>query len=111
MAPLQPQRHSATSGSSRRRRQVFYRAALSHPHPNANSDLTCPLPPAPPPPPPGPQEACCRHGAAEESVLLLPLDLVGPPEELEAAAEAAFGAFGGQGVAYLVHNAGVCYTL
>lgn len=42
----------------------------------------------------------------ESNVVLLPLDLVGPPDALEVAAQQAFQAFEGQGVDYLVHNAG-----
>lgn len=41
-----------------------------------------------------------------EHIELLPLDLVGPYEQLEVAAQQAFAAFGGQGVDYVVHNAG-----
>ena len=40
-------------------------------------------------------------------MLLLPFDLLGQYEELDAAAAAADAAFGGSGVDYLVHNAGV----
>lgn len=42
----------------------------------------------------------------EEHIELLPLDLVGPYEQLEVAAQQAFAAFGGHGVDYVVHNAG-----
>lgn len=51
-------------------------------------------------------KAACTEHVPEADVLLLPLDLVGPYEDLEQVAEAAFEAFGGQGVDYLVHNAG-----
>lgn len=49
--------------------------------------------------------ACCEY-VPEEQVVLLPVDLVGNSEALEEAAEAAFAAFDGAGVDYLVHNAG-----
>ena len=51
------------------------------------------------------QARCLAH-LPDQAILLLPLDLVGPPEGLEAAARAAWAAFGGAGVDYLVHNAG-----
>jgi len=43
---------------------------------------------------------------AASDALVLPLDLTGPYEGLERAAQQADAAFGGQGVDYLVHNAG-----
>jgi hypothetical protein len=51
------------------------------------------------------KEACSQY-LPEESILLLPLDLVGPYSHLEDAAEQASQAFGGQGLDYVVHNAG-----
>ena len=48
----------------------------------------------------------CVEQLPEDHVLLLPLDLTGPPEALQQAADAAFAAFNGAGVDYIVHNAG-----
>ncbi|KAI7846257.1 hypothetical protein COHA_000237 [Chlorella ohadii] len=53
------------------------------------------------------KQHCCQH-VAEGDVVLLPLDLVGDSAGLEAAAKAAFAAFDGAGVDYVVHNAGKC---
>ncbi len=43
-----------------------------------------------------------------KDVLVLPLDLTGPFPALEQASQQADAAFGGQGVDFLVHNAGGC---
>ena len=51
------------------------------------------------------KRACLAHLPASD-VLLLPLDLTGPAAGLETAAEAAFAAFSGAGVDFLIHNAG-----
>lgn len=48
----------------------------------------------------------CAEHIPSDDVICLPLDLTGPQEKLEAAAKAAFEAFGGCGVDYIVHNAG-----
>ncbi|GAB4814418.1 hypothetical protein N2152v2_001464 [Parachlorella kessleri] len=48
----------------------------------------------------------CRQYIPADNIVLLPLDLVGPPSQLEAAAQQAFDAFDGQGVDYVIHNAG-----
>ena len=50
------------------------------------------------------RKACVAKGAAD--VLVLPLDLTGSFDQLEAAAAAADEAFGGAGVDYLIQNAG-----
>lgn len=43
-------------------------------------------------------------------VEVLALDLTAPYSELQAAAALSDGAFGGAGIDYLVHNAGVPHT-
>jgi dehydrogenase/reductase SDR family protein 7 len=48
----------------------------------------------------------CRAAAPAAAVLLLPLDVTGGAEALQAGADAAFAAFGGAGVDVLVHVAG-----
>lgn len=48
----------------------------------------------------------CVQQLPEDRVFLLPLDLTGSPEALQEAADAAFSAFDGAGVDYVVHNAG-----
>lgn len=49
--------------------------------------------------------ACAEHSGGK-SIICLPIDLTGHPEELETAASAAFAAFDGAGVDYIIHNAG-----
>lgn len=49
--------------------------------------------------------ACTAHVPAE-NILLLPLDLIKPPEALDDAAAEAAAAFDAAGVDYVIHNAG-----
>jgi dehydrogenase/reductase SDR family member 7 len=51
-------------------------------------------------------KATCLEHISAENIVLLPLDLTGPPEALDQAAENAFSAFNSAGVDYVVHNAG-----
>lgn len=52
------------------------------------------------------QRVATDCGLGTDQVMVLPLDLCGPYEGLEAAAQRADDAFGGVGVDYLIHNAG-----
>jgi NAD(P)-dependent dehydrogenase (short-subunit alcohol dehydrogenase family) len=55
------------------------------------------------------KKAClqaAQQAGSSIQVEVLPLDLTGPFQQLEAAAAAADSAFGGRGVDYLLHNAG-----
>jgi dehydrogenase/reductase SDR family protein 7 len=49
---------------------------------------------------------CLELKTPAENIVLLPLDLTGPAEALDQAAEKAFSAFNSSGVDYIVHNAG-----
>ena len=51
------------------------------------------------------KSTCLQHTSAE-NVVLLPLDLTGPADALDQAAEQAFSAFNSAGVDYVIHNAG-----
>lgn len=51
-------------------------------------------------------KATCMQHVPSQNIVLLPLDLTGPPEALDQAAEKAFSAFDSSGVDYVVHNAG-----
>jgi len=51
------------------------------------------------------KKICSQH-IPSENIVCLPLDLTGPPEKLEEAANAAFAAFDGAGIDYVIHNAG-----
>ena len=55
-------------------------------------------------------QARCREVAKGGKVEVLALDLTAPYSELQAAAALSDGAFGGAGIDYLVHNAGVPHT-
>ncbi len=54
-------------------------------------------------------KASCQ--AAPGDVLVLPFDLLGPAAQLESAAATANVAFGGNGIDYLIHNAGTTQQL
>jgi dehydrogenase/reductase SDR family protein 7 len=51
-------------------------------------------------------KASCLQHIPAENIVLLSLDLTGPAELLDQAAEKAFSAFNSAGVDYVVHNAG-----
>ena len=56
-------------------------------------------------------KAACGGKHGPEGIVVLPFDLCGDAAKLEEAAGAADAAFGGAGVDYLVHNAGMHGTL